>query len=217
MAGSNCPGPRISRRRMLQVGGASMLGLSLPQLLCARDSAASASADACIIIFLNGGPSHLDMWDMKPDAPAEIRGEFKPIATSVPGVQFGEHLPRLARLMHRCNRGPLGPSQRQQLRMRPPSTPALPDTIAARLAAARNPPIIRPLAPWLASASARGRRWCRMSRCPTSRQEGAGRSAAAGVLWRLLGRSRDPLFVLRDPNAPNFAMPELTLGRASPP
>src|SRR5258708_6904053 len=99
MPESKCPGPTISRRRMLQVGGASTLGLSLPRLLRARESVESARADACIIIFLNGGPSHLDMWDMKPAAPAEIRGEFKPIPTSVPGVQFGEHLPRLARLM----------------------------------------------------------------------------------------------------------------------
>ena len=60
------------------------------------------TADACILIFLNGGPSHLDMWDMKPDAPAEIRGEFQPIATTVPGVHLSEHLPRLARQMHRC-------------------------------------------------------------------------------------------------------------------
>src|SRR4051794_3826240 len=95
-----CPGPApISRRRLLEVGAASMLGLTLPRLLRAADA---ASADACIIIFLNGGPSHLDMWDPKPNAPVEIRGEFKPIPTSVPGVQFGEHLPRLAAHMHRC-------------------------------------------------------------------------------------------------------------------
>src|SRR5436305_10956737 len=83
-----------------------MLGLSLPRLLRAQEHARqvghSASADACILIFLNGGPSHLDMWDMKPAAPVEIRGEFRPIATSVPGVQLSEHLPRLARHLHRC-------------------------------------------------------------------------------------------------------------------
>jgi hypothetical protein len=76
----------------------------LPPLLRAekeRSPAASARADACFLIFLNGGPSHLDMWDMKPDAPAEIRGEFKPIATTLPGVQLCEHLPKLARQIHR--------------------------------------------------------------------------------------------------------------------
>src|SRR5439155_19513913 len=94
----------LSRRRMVQVGTAGYLGLSLPQVLWADQSLAARtkqrSADACILIFLNGGPSHLDMWDMKPNAPAEIRGEFKPIATSVTGIQLSEHLPRLAQRIH---------------------------------------------------------------------------------------------------------------------
>ena len=99
-----CPGPaKLSRRRMLQVGGISLLGLGLPDLLRADQQPlrTQAHADACILIFLNGGPSHLDMWDMKPAAPSEIRGEFKPIATTVPGVQLSEHLPRLARQVQR--------------------------------------------------------------------------------------------------------------------
>src|SRR6516225_9614114 len=98
----HCPGPRpISRRRMLQVGGIGALGLTLPRLLRAASGPAfRGSADACILIFLDGGPSHLDTWDMKPDAPAEIRGEFKPIATSLPGVRLSEHLPKLARVVH---------------------------------------------------------------------------------------------------------------------
>ena len=91
---------------MLQAGAVSYLGLSLPQLLWADQSLAARtkqrSADACILIFLNGGPSHLDMWDMKPAAPKEVRGEFKPVATSVPGIQLSEHLPRLAKHMHQC-------------------------------------------------------------------------------------------------------------------
>src|SRR4029078_8399320 len=62
----------------------------------------NVAADSCIVIFLNGGPSHLDMWDMKPNAPTGIRGEFNPIATSMPGVQLSEHLPKLAQHMHRC-------------------------------------------------------------------------------------------------------------------
>src|SRR5437763_1370765 len=91
---SFCPGPaRLSRRRLLQVGGASLLGLSLPRLLGAEAGRTTAArADACIIVFLNGGPSHLDMWDLKPDAPAEVRGPFKSIATSLPGVRLSEHL-----------------------------------------------------------------------------------------------------------------------------
>src|SRR6516162_7914914 len=102
----NCAGPlRISRRQMLQVGGIGLFGLTLPGLLRAKPTARSpwaSTADSCILVFLNGGPSHLDMWDMKPAAPKEVRGEFKPVATSVPGTQLSEHLPRLAKHMHQC-------------------------------------------------------------------------------------------------------------------
>src|ERR1700674_3335489 len=97
---------RITRRRMLEVGSLGLAGVTLPKLLWAdeqrRATGTRARADACLLVFLDGGPSHLDMWDMKPDAPLEVRGEFKPINTSVPGVQLCEHLPLLAKQMHRC-------------------------------------------------------------------------------------------------------------------
>jgi hypothetical protein len=74
----------------------------LPRLLRAETSGRPApAARACVLFLLHGGPSQLDTWDMKPAAPAEIRGEFKPIATSVPGTQIVEHLPRLAAMAHR--------------------------------------------------------------------------------------------------------------------
>src|SRR5437660_12431683 len=94
----------LSRREWLQVGGSSLLGLGLTSVLRAErvPAAQRGRAKSCIILFLAGGPSHLDMWDMKPAAPPEIRGEFKPIATTVPGVQVSEHLPRLARQMEHC-------------------------------------------------------------------------------------------------------------------
>src|SRR5262245_12372086 len=88
---------------MLQVGGISLFGLSPPELLQVRaEEPRHATADHCILIFLNGGPPHLDMWDMKPAAPVEIRGEFQPIATTVPGIQLSDQLPRLSRQIHRC-------------------------------------------------------------------------------------------------------------------
>src|SRR5262249_16791550 len=90
----------FSRPQILQAGPIRYLGLLLPRLLRA-ESQGNARADSCILIFLNGGPSHLDMWDMKPAAPPEVRGEFKPIPTAVPGIQLSEHLPRMARQMHR--------------------------------------------------------------------------------------------------------------------
>ncbi|HEV3005595.1 MAG TPA: DUF1501 domain-containing protein, partial [Pirellulales bacterium] len=95
----------ITRRRMLKVGGSGLLGgLSLPRLLELQANAATdapAKARACIFLFLEGGPSTIDMWDMKPEAPIEIRGPFKPIASSVPGTFVGEHLPRCAQLVHK--------------------------------------------------------------------------------------------------------------------
>jgi hypothetical protein len=97
-------GPRVSRRRLLQIGGLGYLGLNLPGLLRAEANAGrkrSPKVKACILIFYYGGPSHIDTWDPKPLAPGEVRGEFKPIATSVPGIHVCEHLPHSARVMHK--------------------------------------------------------------------------------------------------------------------
>jgi hypothetical protein len=203
----------LTRRGLLQVGGLGLLGLSLPRLLRAdsrRSNHDAPRADSCILVFLNGGPSHLDMWDLKPAAPAEIRGEFKPIATSLTGVQFGEHLPKLAQHMHRCalvrsvhhsvnnshaaavyvgltghDRGELGGGAK------PTDHPAVGSVVGLqRPPEAAVPPFVS---------------------MPYITQEGAGGPPQPGFFGGLLGRSRDPLFVLRDPNAPNFAMPELGL------
>jgi len=89
----------LTRRSFLQVGGSTVLGLSLAELLRARASGSSrGSAKSVIFVWLWGGPSHLDTWDPKPDAPLEYRGPFSPISTSVPGVRICELFPNLARL-----------------------------------------------------------------------------------------------------------------------
>lgn len=91
---------RQSRRQFLKIGGLALGGLSLPQLLRAEAAAGqSLPHKAVIMIYLSGGPSHQDMYDLKMEAPAEIRGTFRPIDTNVPGIQICEHLPRLARIM----------------------------------------------------------------------------------------------------------------------
>lgn len=92
-----CQGP--TRRDVLRVGAAGLIGLGLPDLL--RAATAKARAKSLILFFLEGGPSGQDLWDMKPDAPEGVRGEFRPIATTVPGLVFCEHLPMLARQAHR--------------------------------------------------------------------------------------------------------------------
>ncbi len=77
-----------------------MGGLALPSVLRAEAAARSGSSHKAIInIYMPGGPSHIDLWDPKPDAPAEIRGEFRPIATNVPGIEICELFPRMAQMM----------------------------------------------------------------------------------------------------------------------
>jgi hypothetical protein len=193
---------------VLQAGCAGLLGLTLPRLLRADAAGLRRGADACILVFLNGGPSHLDMWDMKPDAPAEIRGEFRPIATTVPGVQLCEHLPRLARQLHQCSlvrsvhhsvnnahaaavyaaltghdRGEAGGGAK------PSDNPAIGSVIGQC-----RPPQAA-VVPYVSM--------------PYVTAEGRGGPPQPGFFGGLLGRTRDPLFVLRDPNAPDFGMPEL--------
>ncbi|HVU86556.1 MAG TPA: DUF1501 domain-containing protein [Pirellulales bacterium] len=98
----------VTRRDLLQIGGLGALGVALPDLLRARVNArpalvsaparhTSGKAEACILIYLFGGPSQIDTFDMKPAAPADFRGEFRPIDTNVPGIQICEHFPLLAR------------------------------------------------------------------------------------------------------------------------
>lgn len=96
--GRYCDG--VSRRSFLQIGGLALGGMSLPQILRAESkSGTKLGHKGIIMILLPGGPPHLDMYDLKPDAPTEIRGEFSPIATSVPGIEICELMPRMAGIM----------------------------------------------------------------------------------------------------------------------
>jgi len=97
----------MRRRELIRWGSLGLAGLSLPELLWAKSGQSStgirSTAKSCILFFLEGGPAHQDLWDLKPDAPAEVRGEFLPIDSTAQGVQVCEHLPRLARQMrHVC-------------------------------------------------------------------------------------------------------------------
>ncbi|MCI0642949.1 MAG: DUF1501 domain-containing protein [Gemmataceae bacterium] len=97
--------PILHRREWLQAGACTLLGITLPKVFAGRAASAPAQADrrrarSVVLVLLSGGASQLDTLDMKPEAPAEIRGEFRPIATNVAGIQICEHLPRLAERMH---------------------------------------------------------------------------------------------------------------------
>src|SRR5262245_44694489 len=92
-----------NRRRILQAGSLSLMGLHWPGLLRARADEVAVDlgptfgrAKRCILLFMWGGPAQQETWDLKPDAPAEVRGEFSPIDTIVPGIRIGEHFPLLA-------------------------------------------------------------------------------------------------------------------------
>ena len=101
----------LTRREVLRAGGLGLglHGLGLPGLLRAREYAATrpataptfGRAKACILLFMWGGPAQQETWDLKPDAPEEVRGEFRPIATNVPGLMISEHFPALATRAHR--------------------------------------------------------------------------------------------------------------------
>jgi hypothetical protein len=201
------------RRQWLQSG---LVGLG-PLSWSAIGSAASnplvtvpRRADHCILVFLDGGPSHLDMFDLKPDAPAEIRGEFQPIASSLPGVSISEHLPQIGRHLHRCaqlravhhgvnnshasavycsltghDRGEVGVGSQSQ------DYPA----IGAMLGWKRPPE--QPTVPFV--------------NLPYIPAEGRGGPPQPGFFGGMLGKARDPLFVLKDPNAADFAVPEFSL------
>jgi hypothetical protein len=171
------------------------------------------AADSCILVFLNGGPSHLDMWDMKPDLPKEMRSEFKPVATAVPGVQVCEHLPRLARQMPRCTlvrsvhhdqvahapavytalTGARSDVRAGIVGAKPTDHPAIGSVVGRhRPPAAHVPPYV--LMPYLTA-------------------EGAGGPPQPGFLGGWLGKTNDPFLVLKGGPAPDgFNLPALTPG-----
>ncbi len=108
LSGWTCDG--FSRREFMRVGGAGLMGVNLAQLLSMQARASEGPAPSShqagwgkaknvILVFLQGGPSHIDIWDPKPDAPSNIRGEFKAIKTKVPGIQVTEVMPKLAQVM----------------------------------------------------------------------------------------------------------------------
>lgn len=206
--------PYLNRRHALQLGtfGVSALSLKMAAAQIAEKSVA-ARADNCIVLFLNGGPSHLDMWDLKPDAPREIRGEFQPIDTSLPGVQFSEHLPQLAQHMHRATlirsmnhsvnnshaaavyAALTGHDRGEQGGGAQPTDRPSPGSVLAWL----RPPENRTL-PFVA--------------LPYKTKEGAAGPLQPGFLAGLMGQSFDPFWVLNNPNDNDFHVDNLQLPAA---
>jgi uncharacterized protein (DUF1501 family) len=209
---SSCDGfeqTRITRRHLLTVGGAGLLGLHLPGLLRAEVTRRrKAPAKAVIFLHQFGGPSHLDTFDPKPDIPESFRGEFRPIRTKVPGILISERLPRMAQLADRYAlvrsvhhdmknhnsatyyslTGHAPPLDDIRLRDTPELFPAY-GSVVDRLAPARAgmPTFVA---------------------FPYVLRDG---SITPGQHASFLGKAHNPLFIGQDPNSAEFRLPELSL------
>jgi hypothetical protein len=207
-----------TRRELLRVGGLGAVGLSLPQLLAARAASAESAAadisltkaDSCIVLYLNGGPSHLDMWDMKPLGPIDIRGEFSPIASSLDGVSVSEHLPLLSKQMHRATlvrsmnhsvnnshaaavyAALTGHDRGEQGGGAKPTDHPAPGAVLAKLRPARSGVL-----PYVT--------------LPYKTKEGAAGPLQPGFLAGFMGPTYDPFWVLDNPNAAKFHVRNLSL------
>src|SRR5262245_28715246 len=215
---ANCPGPvGLTRRNMLQIGAISALNLTLPRVLAADEqrsrSGTAPAADSCILVFLNGGPSHLDMWDMKPELPKEMRSEFKPVATSVPGVQVCEYLPRLSRVMDRCTL--VRSVHHKEVAHAPAVYTALtgiPSGVRAGILGAKptDHPAIGSVVGRFRPPASQVMPYVVM---PYLTAEGAGGPPQPGFLGGWLGKTHDPFLVLRGgPSPDGFNLPALTPG-----
>jgi hypothetical protein len=206
----------VSRRDFLQIGGLGVAGLALPELFRARAAAPAQPrrAKACILLFLAGGPPQMDTFDLKPDAPSKVRGEFPPIATSVPGTHISSLLPLLAQRAHRyaiirsVSDEYIGGAHGQ--------------SVYLALTGHKNPRVsgddIRPAAddyPCMGSAVARlsgqghalpPHVWLLDMHRRTFAGEGGG----------FLGQTHDPFRILQDPNRPDFRVQALTPPREVP-
>ena len=203
----------VSRRQLLRVGGMGLLGLTLPKLLRAqaeqKAAGGRARAKSVIFLFQFGGPSQLDMFDMKPDAPEAIRGPYRPMASKADGIQVCERLPSMAKVMDKVTlvrsvhhtmlnhnsasyyalTGKAPPLDDIRLRDTVDLMPAYGSVVDALS------PVASPEIPTFVAY-------------PHVIRDG---SVTPGQHASFLGKLHDPLLITRDPNAPDFSLPELSL------
>jgi len=206
-----CPGfqeSRLSRRHLLKVGGMGLLGLNMATLLKAEAQKTKPRAKSVIFLYQFGGPSHIDMFDMKPNAPEGIRGPYKPIASNADGITVSEHLPRVARVMnkvtlirsmHHTMKNHNSASYYALSGHAPPV-----DDIRLRDSLELFPAygsVVDALAPV-------GGEMPTSVSYPYVIRDG---SITPGQHASFLGKAHDPFLVTQDPNSPEFALPELSL------
>lgn len=197
-------GQKRSRREFLTVGALGPIGLSLPQYLAAKEQGIvrpEAYEKSCIMIFNLGGPSHLDLWDMKPDAPSEIRGPFNPIRTKSPDIDISEILPLHAKvadkfsLVRSCHHGGAAVHdagwQMMQTGRRFTGGIHTPHAgaVASYLMGRRGD-----LPPFVVLPELMGR---------------GGGNLPNGQAGGFLGKAQDPFALMADPSKPNFKVPDL--------
>ncbi|MSU36053.1 MAG: DUF1501 domain-containing protein [Pedosphaera sp.] len=206
---------KYTRRRLIQVGGMGLLGLNLPGLLRAaaassvgKTRAPKAKAKSVIFLYQFGGPSHLETFDMKPDAPEAIRGPHRAIGTNVDGIQIAERLPRMAKVMdkvclvrsvHHTMQNHNSASYYALTGHAPPV-----DDIRLRDTLDLSPAygsVVDALAPT-------GGELPGFVAYPHVMRDG---SVTPGQHASFLGKIHDPLLIIRDPNATDFSLPELSL------
>ncbi|MEZ6044403.1 MAG: DUF1501 domain-containing protein [Planctomycetaceae bacterium] len=205
----DCPGT-FKRRHFLKAGAATLGGLTLPQLLRLQETLAANSIDvsknkSMIVLWLWGGPSHMETFDLKPEAPIEYRGEFFPIDTNVPGIQISEHLPKLARLADKYS---LIRSLSHDSPGHVNSTHTLMTAYPGNLVEA---PPFRPDHPDL---------WSVISHFKGPVHEGVPTHVALPFMRyngsAYLGGGLDPFIMKSDPNATEFKVPNVKFERITP-
>jgi len=201
----------LSRRRLLSIGGTGLLGLSLPRLLRAGESPAPAlrpRAKSVVFLYQFGGPSHLDMFDLKPEAPDRIRGPYQAIPTSVPGLSISEKLPRVAQIMNKVT---LIRSMTHRMKNHNSASyyaltghaPPV-DDIRLRDSLELFPAygsVVDRLSPGAAEMPT-------FVSYPYVMRDG---EITPGQHASFLGKVHDPLLITSDPNSPDFRLPELSL------
>lgn len=201
----------VTRREWLCVGGLSSFGLLLPQLLAARAEAAGTRphtfgrAKSCILCFLFGAPAHQDIWDLKPEAPSDVRGEFRPIPSSVPGIWLGEHIPQVAAAADRLTivRSVTHPDNTHTIAMHYMLTGVRhlrPDTNPRNQAT--DFPCFGAVLQYLRSRQ--GALPAGISLNAPANQVSANNHIFPGFFAGVLGSSYDPLFISQDPSAAEF-------------
>ena len=208
----------VHRRHLLTVGFGGLFGLNLPNLLKADETGPEKGLKPRVksVIFLHqwGGPSHIDTFDMKPDAPVGMRGDFNPISSSIPGVTICEHMPRFSKVLHHftqirtmqhriknhnaagyyCISGHAPPIDDQRLRDSQELYPAIGSVVS------RFRPGSDPALPSFVSY-------------PHKIADG---SQTPGQFASFLGKAYDPFYIGQDPNRPDFRLPELSLPENMP-